>query len=287
MLAVLPVSAVFILALLGLMQTAPLFGQVLHTEGPLPAFEVASIRTDHSGPGPSMILAAGHGAPKDRFIATNITIKALICWAFGGTSVPLPNNEVSGGPSWINSERYDIDAKLDDSQAVALDRLSSIDQIVQLRLTVQSLLADRFKLVADDTTVTRPIFTLVIAKSGSKLLEAAPGTESEFSGGRGELKGHGIPMSLLVRFLSQRLGRPVVDKTGLRGNYELELKWTPNLDSGEMMQGPSSGTESAPPDSSGPSIFAAIQEQLGLKLNATNGPAEALKIVRIEKPSEN
>ena len=287
MLVVLPVCAVVGPVLFGLMQTVSLFGQVLHAEGPLPAFEVASIRVNHSGDGPSMIVAAGHAAPKDRFMATNITIKALICWAFGGTSVPLPNNEVSGGPSWINSERYDIDAKLDDSQAAALARLSSIDQIVQLRLMVQSLLADRFKLVADDTTVTRPIFTLVIAKSGSKLQETAPGTESEFSGGRGELKGHGIPMSLLVRFLSQRLGRPVVDKTRLKGSYELELKWTPNLDSGEMMQGPSSGAESAPPDSSGPSIFAAIQEQLGLKLNATNGPAEALKIVRIEKPSDN
>jgi uncharacterized protein (TIGR03435 family) len=199
----------------------------------------------------------------------------------------LPNNEVSGGPSWINSERYDIDAKLDDSQAAALARLSSIDQIVQLRLMVQSLLADRLKLVANDTTVTRPIYTLVIAKSGSKLQETAPGNESQFSGGSGELKGHGIPMSLLVRFLSQRLGRPIVDETGLKGNYDFELKWTPNLDSPEVMQGPSPGAESAPPDSSGPSIFTAIQEQLGLKLKAMNGPAEALKIVRIEKPSEN
>ena len=152
---------------------------------------------------------------------------------------------------------------------------------------VQSLLADRFKLVANDTTVIRPIYALVIAKSGSKLQETTPGTESQFSGGRGELKGHGIPMNLLVRFLSQRLGRPVVDKTGLKGNYELELKWTPNLDSPETMQGPLPGAESTPPDRSGPSIFTAIQEQLGLKLQATNGPAEALKIVHIEKPSEN
>jgi bla regulator protein blaR1 len=164
---------------------------------------------------------------------------------------------------------------------------SSNDQIVQLRLMVQSLLADRFKLVANDTIVTRPIYTLVIAKSGSKLQETAPGNESQCSGGSGELRGHGIPMSLLVRFLSQRLGRPAVDETGLKGSYDLELKSTPNFDSPEMMQGPPTRAESAAPDSSGPSIFTAIQEQLELTIKATNGPAEALQIVRIEKPSEN
>jgi uncharacterized protein (TIGR03435 family) len=244
-----------------------------------------------------MIGAAGHGAPKDRFIATNITVKALICWAFGGTSVPLPSNEVSGGPSWINSERYDIDAKLDDSQATAIAKLSINDQIVQVRLMVQSLLADRFKLTAKDITVTRPIYALVIAKGGPKMQETVPGSESpskagshpvQFSGGRGELSGHGIPMTILVRFLSQEgLGRPVVDKTGLNGNYDLELKWNPDLDSPEMMQGTSPGTGSASPDSSGPSIFTAIQDQLGLRLKAAEGPVEDLVIVNIEKPSEN
>ena len=281
----------------GLMQEAPPTGQILHATGPLPSFEVATIKPNHSASGPTMIGVAGHAAPKDRFIATNITVKALICWAFGGTSVPLPSNEVSGGPNWINSERYDIDAKLDDSQATAIAKLSINDQIVQVRLMVQSLLADRFKLMAKDTTVTRPIYALVIAKGGPKMQETVPGSESpikagghpvQFSGGRGELSGHGIPMTLLVRFLSQEgLGRPVVDKTGLNGNYDLELKWNPDLDSPEMMQGTSPGAGSASPDSSGPSIFTAIQDQLGLRLKTAEGPVEDLVIVNIEKPSEN
>ncbi len=297
LLAALTLSVVAGPVAFGLMQEAPPTGQILHATDALPSFEVASIKADHSGSGPTMIGAAGHGAPGDRFIATNVTIKALICWAFGGTSVPLPSNEVSGGPSWINTERYDIDAKLDDSQAAALAKLSVNDQIVQVRLRVQSLLADRFKLVAKDSTVTRPVYALVIARGGSKLQATVPGSKSpieagghpvQFSGGRGELSGHGIPMSLLVRFLSQEgLGRPVVDKTGLKGNYDLELKWNPELDSPEMMQGPSPGAGSAPPDSSGPSIFTAIQDQLGLKLKATEGPVEDLVIVDVAKPSEN
>ena len=281
----------------GLIQQAPPAGQILHATGPLPSFEVASIKPNHSGPGPTMVGAVGHAAPKDRFIATNITIKALICWAFGGTSVPLPSNEVSGGPSWINSERYDIDAKLEDSQAEKLAKLSANDQIVQVRLMLQSLLADRFKLVAKDTTVNRPIYALVIAKGGSKLQETVPGSKSpievqghpvQFSGDRGEVSGHGIPMSVLVRFLSQGgLGRPVVDQTGLKGNYDLQLKWDPDLDATAMMPGPSAGAGPAPPDTTGPSIFTAIQDQLGLKLKATEGPVEELMIVNVEKPSDN
>lgn len=272
--------------------------QILHATGPLPSFEVASIKPSKSESGSTMIGAVGHAAPSDRFIATNITVKALICWAFGGTSVPLPSNEVSGGPGWIDSERYDIDAKLDDSQAAAITKLFINDQIVQVRLMVQSLLADRFKMVAKDTTVTRLIYALVIANGGSRMHETVPGSESkikagnhpvQFAGGPGELNGHGIPMTLLVRFLSQAggLGRPVVDKTGLSGNYDVELRWNPDLDSSETMQRPLSGGGSASPDSSGPSIFTAIQDQLGLRLKATQGPVEDLEIAHIEKPSEN
>jgi uncharacterized protein (TIGR03435 family) len=244
-----------------------------------------------------MIGAVGHGAPGDRFIATNITIKALICWAFAGTSVPLPSDEVSDGPSWINSERYDIDAKLEDSKAAAVAKLSFPDNIVQVRLMLQSMLADRFKLVVKDTTVTRPVYALVIAKGGSKLKATVPGSQStieagghpvQFSGGRGMMSAHGTPMIVLVRFLSQQgLGRPVLDQTGLTGEYDFELKWNPDLDSPGMMQGPSHNAGFAPPESSGPSIFTAIQDQLGLKLKATEGPLEDLVIVNIEKPSEN
>jgi len=205
---------------------------------------------------------------------------------------------VSGGPGWINSERYDIDAKLDDSQVAALAKLPPQDRIVQIRLMVQSLLADRFKLVVNETTVTRPVYALVVAKGGPKLQTTVPGSPSPIKDDGhpmqarffpGDIRGHGIPISFLARSLSQMggLGRPVLDETGLKGNYDIDLKWTSEVNSPGAMPAPSSGAESAPPDTSGPSLFSALQEQLGLKLEPTNGPVEALEIVHVEKPSVN
>jgi uncharacterized protein (TIGR03435 family) len=278
----------------GVMRRVPLELQILHATGPLPRFEVATIKPNHSGPGNTMVGALGHGAPGDRFIATNMTIQALICWAFAGTSVPLPENQVSGGPSWINSERYDIDAKLEDSQAA---KLAKPDNILQVRLMVQSLLADRFKLVAKDTTVTRPVYALVLAKNGSKLRETVPGSSSpiqseghpvQLSASPGEIIAHGTPINALVRLLSHSgLDRPVVDETGLKGEYDFELKWNPDVDAPGITQRPSPEAGSAPPDTSGPSLFTAIQDQLGLKLKATKGPLEELVIVDVRRPSEN
>jgi bla regulator protein blaR1 len=276
----------------GLMQEVSHSDQVLHAKGPLPSFEVASIKPDHSGSGIANLGFPGHSVPKDRFIATNFAIKDLICWAFAGNSFPLPGDEVSGGPSWINSEHYDIDAKLDDSEVAALAKLSAPDGLVQVRLMVQSLLADRFDLVVKNETVMRPVYALVIAKGGPKLQETAPwstGSKSQaFSAVHGEITTHGMPISRLVWALSRvGVGRPVLDQTGLKGNYSFDLKWTPDLNLPGMMPGPSPSAESAPPDTSGPSIFTAIREQLGLELKATKGPVEALVIAHIEKPLEN
>ncbi len=288
LLAVLATSVVAAPVAFGLMQEPLPAGQILHASGPLPSFEVAAIKPDHSGSGHGRIGAAGMSAPMDRFIVTNFTIKDLIRWAWAGKSVSLPDDQVSGGPSWINSEHYDIDAKLEEPQAAAMAKLSPPDRTVQVRLMVQSLLADRFKLVVNDTTVTRPIYALVIAKDGPKLQETVPGSPSQGFGSRGEIRAHGMPITLLVRFLSQEgVGRPVLDETGLKGKYDIDLKWNPDLSSPDMMPGPSSSTESAPADTSGPSIFTALQEQLGLKLKATKGPVEDLVIMHIDHPTAN
>jgi bla regulator protein blaR1 len=305
----------------GLMQEASPTGQILHATGPLPSFEVASIKPNHSGADWSKTGAAGSGAPIDRFIATNITIKSLILWAWApGNSRPLPDDQVSGGPSWINSDRYDIDAKLDNSQTAALEKLSPWDRSAQVKLMVQSLLASRFKLlVNDDTTTLRPVYALVVAKGGPKLHETVPGSapppgtfpapppppppppsvsptapQGPATPSRavmfmrpGEMMAFAIPMSDFARQLQLELGRPVLDQTGLKGKYDVDLKWTPDVNSPRAMPGPSPGAETAPPDASGPSIFTAVQEQLGLKLESTKSPEEAIAIVHIEKPSEN
>lgn len=298
LLAALAVGTVAGPVALGLMQTPPLAGQILQATGPLPSFEVASIRPDHSGSGSSHIGYAGVGAPMDRFIVTNMTIKDLICLIFGGKPCPmLPHGLVSGGPGWINSDRYDIDAKLNDSDVAALYKLSNnSDRTVQVRLMVRALFADRFKLVVNDTTVMRPIYALVISKGGPKLQESIPGSPSpielqgtpvHFLTEPSEIRAHGIPISTLANALSleRAVGRSVQDQTGLTGKYDFELKWSPPPG---IEPGPVPGAETAPPpDTSGPSIFTAIQEQLGLELKVTNGPVKALVIAHIEKPSEN
>ncbi|SPE31551.1 hypothetical protein SBA5_890006 [Candidatus Sulfotelmatomonas gaucii] len=294
--------------------------QVEDSTNKLPAFEVVSIRPDQSGAGFTTIGAVGVHAPRDRFIATNITIKALILWAWApGNSRPLPDDQVTGGPSWINSDKYDIDAKLEDSQVAALEKLAPLDRLVQTRLMVRSLLADRFKLVMNHTTLIVPVFALVVARGGPKLQETAPcstpapgtfpmppppppspgaspaapqGPATPLRAGSllfrpGETMACAEPVSELVRWLRLELGRPVVDQTGLTGNYSFDLKWTPDVNSPGAMPGPSPGAETPPPDASGPSIFTAIQEQLGLKLESTKGPEEAITIAHIEKPSPN
>lgn len=299
----------------GLMQEASHADQILHATGPLPSFEVASIKPNHSGSDPTTFRAAGHGAPMDRFIATNVTIKMLIGWAFAGNSLPLPTDLVSGGPSWIDSEHYDIEAKLGDSQVAALYKSSDLDRILQIRRMAQALLADRFKLVVNDTTVIRPVYALVVAKGGPRLKEktscitpsgatlpplpprpgaprgSAPQARANIISRPGEMIACELPIKDLARALQLdpqlQLGRPVVDQTGLTGYYTFDLKWTPDLNSQGAMAGPSPSAEAPSPDASGPSIFTAIQEQLGLKLESTKGPEEAIAIVRVEKPSEN
>ena len=108
--------------------------------------------------------------------------------------------------------------------------------------------------------------------------------------GPDQLRAHEIPVSSLAMGLSQELGRTVLDQTGLKGKYDVDLKWTPDPNSPGMMPGPVPGAgpgSAAPPDTSGPSIFTAIQEQLGLKLNPIKAPAEALVIEHIERPTAN
>ncbi len=303
----------------GLMQQTTRAGQILHATGPLPSFEVATIKPNHSGSGFASFAVPEIAAPRDRFIATNTTIKGLILWAWApGTTRPLPEDQVVGGPSWINSDRFDIDAKLESSQIAALEKLAAPDRSVQIKLMVQSLLADRFKLlVNDDTTAPRPAYALVVAKGGSKLKETAPcgmhnpptlppppppppGTSTTApqrpataprAGGMfmrpGEMMACAIPTSDFARQLQLELGRPVLDQTGLKGNYTFELNWTPDLNTQGAMPGPSPSAETGPPDASGPSIFTAVQEQLGLKLESTKDLEEAIAIVHIEKPSEN
>jgi uncharacterized protein (TIGR03435 family) len=195
-----------------------------------------------------------------------------------------------------------------------LQKMPQEQRSQQIRLMVQALLADRFKLKATRQTKELPVYALVVAKGGVKMKEApapppnpsgappplptpgsAPRPGMIMMTGRGEVTGTAVPVASIANILSRQPetgGRVVIDKTGLTGNYDWSLKWTP--ESGGPMGGgpggpggPGGGDSAPPPDASGPSFFTAIQEQLGLKLESQKAPVEVVVIDHIEEPSAN
>jgi uncharacterized protein (TIGR03435 family) len=268
----------------------------LGLSAPKPSFEVAAIKPSHPGtPGPSFGF---HG---DGITIHSVTLKAIMGFAFN-----VRDFQIFGGPSWINSDRYDTEAKEPEAVQDGMLKLDFDQRIKLMGQLLQSLLADRFQLKVTHDTKELPVYALVVAKNGPKFQEAKPndtyangfkGLDGRPVGGHfmrmgpGEIDSQGTPMTFLVQQLSQQLGRTVLDRTGLKGKYDFTLKWTPDLGSTGMMPGSPPGAgpgpDSAPPDISGPSIFTAIQEQLGLKLVSTKGPVQIIVIDYIERPSEN
>jgi len=263
-----------------------------------PAFEVVSIKPNKGGDGRVMI----HMAPGGRFVAENITVKFLLQESYG-----VKESQISGAPGWLDSEHYDIEAKPEDSPADQDRKLTPEERHAQLMLMLQSMLADRFKLTLHHDTKEMEVYALVVAKNGPKLHEAAvtppdsapaelpkPGGPPPKGGiwmtGRGQLNVTGANLGMFANVLSMQLGRIVLDKTGLKGNYEFTLKWTPDEGQGQMFRGAGDGQPrdaAPPPDASGPTIFTAVQEQLGLKLESQKGPVDTLVVDHVERPSEN
>ncbi len=229
------------------------------------AFEVASIRPNNSDQhARSHIISSPHDG---RLTVINVPLKMLFQFAFG-----TPESQITGIPSPLNSQKFDIEARSDPSIDAQLSKLDSDQGKLQKQLMLQALLADRFKLTWHKETRQLPVFDLVIAKGGSKLQESKADGRT-YNVRNGQLSDQGITMPILADQLAGRLDRPVIDKTGLTGRYDLTFKWTPD------------GVETTA--DSAPSIFTAIQEQLGLKLESTKGPVETLVIDHIEDPSPN
>jgi len=231
-----------------------------------------------------------------RFSATGATVKYLIALAY-----KVKDFQISGGLGWINSEKYDIEAKVEDSEVQELTKLPSDKQVDQICLRVQSLLADRFGLKVSQGTRELLVYALVVAQNGPKLSPTTyvlsppyhPGSQGPGmrSMGRGSLSAQAVTMSNLADALSRQFSRVVLDHTGLIGKYDFTLQWTPDENATAMFKVPSGGNpgtnRASPPDTSGPSLFTALQEQLGLMLEATKVPVEVIVIDHIERPSEN
>jgi bla regulator protein BlaR1 len=248
---------------IGLLNAPPTRAQT--PAGAKASFEVASIKLNKSGARGGQFSTEPGG-----ITATNMPLKTFIKAAYG-----VQDYQLSGGPGWIDSERYDIAAK---AEGAVLDNT--------LLLMLRALLEDRFKLTLHREKKELPGYALVIGKSGLKIHEAQHESESWIRFGRGSLTARAVSMSRLADTLASRLGRPVVDSTGIKGVFDLELKWT--RDESEP-KGPKESMEPLPADegAGGPTIFTALQEQLGLKLEARKAPVEILIIDHIEKPSEN
>ena len=232
-------------------------------------FEVASVK-----PNKSNSTSSGINTSKGLWRATNITVKNLLINAFE----ILPEQVVSA-PSWIDSDRFDMEGKFEEDPALSRTKNSDLH-----RQRLQALLKERFHLATHRETKEWQAYALVVAKKGAKLTPTErkdEGSSSRQNNGHWECKG--VTMENFARNLAFRMARPVVDETALAGRFDFTLDFESD---GPVRMGdkdnPISGV-----DTKGPSIFAALQDQLGLKLESRKAPVQLLVVDRIERPGEN
>jgi bla regulator protein BlaR1 len=249
--------------------------------GVTPVFEVASIKPNTSGSDMVKILVR-----PDEFTAANFTLRMLIREAYG-----VQDNQILDGPNWLITEKYDIEAKAKNSAVDEPVQLSEDQRRLEPGRMLRALLADRFKLTLHRETKELSVYTMVIANDGPKLHPSKVGGPGNMEIGRGQVIGQGVPVAALASYLSRLLGRNVLDKTELKGNYYFTLQWPTigktSLFEKETVDGQSGTNSESSPEASDPSIFTAIQEQLGLKLESQKGLVEILVIDHVEKPSGN
>jgi uncharacterized protein (TIGR03435 family) len=241
---------------------------------PLLAFEVAAIHQDNTS-------ADGHhhiynDPGQSHFRTINVSLKELLQFAYD-----IPKSQIFGGPRWFDSATFDIDAKADASVDKQLQALRPDQARHQKQLMVQTLLADRFQLTVHQETRQLPVYSLVVAKGGPKFKPSeANGTTIDTGRSRIHVQGSDNTIALLTRELAQSLGRVVLDNTGIDGRYDLRLWWTPDDSPPPMLNG-------APDPNAPPEMFAAIQEQLGLKLESTKGQVPVIVVDHAAMPSVN
>jgi len=280
---------------IGVLCVLPCIGGAVRAQPPAtPTFEAASVKANTSGDGRTGGVLVG-----GRFSMTNETLWRLVGEAYA-TSEALARFQIVGGPDWINTDRFDV-------EAVAQSPLAR----EQARLMLRALLSERFKLAAHTERRDLPVYALVAARTDGKLGPqlrrsttdcAAPADRPQpqapnqpapcvMGFGFGRLAANGLTISQLATVgLSRAVGRIVVDRTNLTGPFDWTLVWTP-----DNLPPRAPGTPADQPllvngiaiDPNGPPLFTALQEQLGLKLEPTRGPVEVLVIDRVEHPTEN
>ncbi len=196
----------------------------------------------------------------------NLALGSVILSAFSVKS----NDQVVGLPAWVNSDQFDIQAKMDDATAAAYHKLNREERATQSKLLFQEILKERFRLRFHIEEREFPVYKLTIAKGGSKLKVATPDEAGGSYAGPGKLTWNRSKIGSLIFGLSSVVDRVVLDNTNLTGEYDMVLTWSPDDEQG-----------------TGPSIFTALQDQLGLKLEPAKAPVDVVVIDHIERPSEN
>jgi uncharacterized protein (TIGR03435 family) len=244
-----------------------------HSTG-TPTFDVASVHL--SAPSPDGHNHIWNDIHESHFRTRNLSIRDLIQYAYN-----LPKSQIVGGPGWLDSAMYDIDAKSSPEQDARLKAMLDGDAAQQKRLMVRELLKERFSLTTHEETRVLPVYNLVLAKDGAKFQPSDnSGTSIDAGRSRIHVQGSDDTIGLLARQLAQSQGRVVVNKTGLTGRYDLTLRWTPDDASTPLLNG-------QPDPNAPPGLFTAIQDQLGLKLESGKSPVPVLVIDHIEPPSAN
>jgi uncharacterized protein (TIGR03435 family) len=263
-----------------------------------PVYEVASVKKFKPDGGP---MTVSMRFDPDGLTATHIEVKSLICMAYG-----VSDYQVSGGPAWVESDQYDVRAKMDESTSNMLRDLTTEQRKLAREQMAQALLADRFKLTVHHETKQLPVYALVVAKGGPKLHESKSGDDypngiqgpdakaggkgmmrMEFDSGGMLMTAQAMSMDSLVRQLEGQVHSKVENETGLKGDYDFTLRFS--IDEARVeVPNPSGGSANVSlADNSGTTIFTALQEQLGLKLESKKAPVDVIVIDHIEAPSEN
>jgi len=245
-----------------------LLGQAAATR---PSFEVISIKpSDRLDPGGDLRWQPG-GTVRIR----NLPARGLLLSAYGTPRRSLHPSQLIGAPDWVGTERYDMTAKT----GADLAARPQADWSANLPGLLQSLLEERFKLKAHRETRELPVYVVRLANQGSRLGPRLHPTSLDcekerakcfFRAEPGHQFGGSVELETIVLSVTSSLGRFVIDRTGLTGKYDFDLEWSPDQSS---------------PDK--PSLFAAVQEQLGLRLDSERAPVEVLVVDHIERPTEN
>lgn len=268
--------------------------QILHATGERPSFEVATIKpwkrvpkppAADGAPAPVKVMKVAPvdaGPPPSGQMHMILPISILITSAF---QLPVGSeSRILGGPDWLRQDvdQFEIQAKIEDSESAAMQKMTPAQQRERVALMEQSLLADRFGLKVHFEMREIPVYALVVAKGGAKLKLASTGEAGRIStlgNGQGsEMSATGVTLEQFTQsplLTGAAGGRPVVDQTDLKGTFDFTLKWTPEQ------------LATASETSDAPSLFTAIREQLGLLLVPSKAPVEVIIIDHIEQPSPN